>query len=65
MYHQPLLSTTDSADDGDIISNMNVWQEVEEHKKHDERIMQFRQLMTVNMQRQQNHHKNSYRASAA
>jgi hypothetical protein len=65
MYNQPLLSTSDSADGADITSNMSVWQQVEQHKKHDERMMQFRQLMTVNMQRQQDHHKNSYRASAA
>eukprot|EP00529_Nitzschia_sp_RCC80_P020538 CAMPEP_0113451466 /NCGR_PEP_ID=MMETSP0014_2-20120614/6352_1 /TAXON_ID=2857 /ORGANISM="Nitzschia sp." /LENGTH=409 /DNA_ID=CAMNT_0000342821 /DNA_START=435 /DNA_END=1664 /DNA_ORIENTATION=- /assembly_acc=CAM_ASM_000159 len=45
-------------------NDMNVWQQVEQHKQEDERMNELRQMMAVNMQ-QRNHHKNSYRASAA
>jgi hypothetical protein len=70
-YHHPthVSNTNHNSNVGDDNnSNMNLWQQVQTHKQQDSRMMEIRQLMTLNMQRQQNKKhsvKNNYRASAA
>jgi hypothetical protein len=64
--HQQMYHSAHDGGHSSSVNNadMNVWQQVEQHKQEDDRMNELRQVMAVNMQ-QRNHHKNSYRASAA
>jgi hypothetical protein len=49
-------------------NNMNLWQQIQAQKEHEARIMQFRQLMALNIHQKQNRGKSpakNFRASAA